>query len=672
MKISFTRFADKHATGKVYNIEWKDFVNKLINTTNSLPKDQQPMLTGAIFKDNIPSSENLISTQLIIGDIDKVRVPIDDIKDRLTTAGLSAFVHTSASHTEKRTSCRVILPLESPISPDAYGDYVDMLNGALGGILAPESADPARRYFYGKSKVNDTEVPYQTVITEGLALDGMDYWEQPDKVFCRPKKQLTPTNDANWDRLTLTDEQVLDLRKGLEFLANKGHATDYAQWVSVGHDLYPLGEVGYDLWLEFSCLSLDHNPHDNIDKFRKTWDSFHGTHSGYANVFTKCREYRDWFNPATSRAKPKEQTKGFKLTALSDYPDDDPPESWLIRGVLPEGKVGFMNGDSASGKSFIAIDMAWAIAHGQDWCGNRVKSKGDVVYVAGEDSLGVRKRFLGLAKKDALPRADNIYLSDKGLSLFNHNDAELLLDSISGVTSNPKLIIVDTFHRNFGGDENSATDVKVFFDNIEEVQRRTSATILVIHHTGHNAAGRARGSSSIKASLDFEFLVSRDKEDKKIINLEFTKTKNQAGGDEKTLQFILTEITTGRVDIDDDLEFPEMTAYLDYQGHAVKAISQKLSSDEQKLLDIAKFVETDSFGVLPANDEQIRRRPDLLDEFGAIKNLIPIEDIKEAAKNEFPESSFRQRFSKLKLSLVQKLHFFEIDNCIVLASKNSF
>src|ERR1700674_809342 len=68
----------------------------------------------------------------------------------------------------------------------------------------------------------------------------------------------------------------------------------------------------------------------------------------------------------------------------------EPPE-WLIDGVMPLMGLTALYGQPGGGKSFIALDMALAIASGRPWQGHPVK-RGYVVYISAEGGSGLSKR----------------------------------------------------------------------------------------------------------------------------------------------------------------------------------------------------------------------------------------------------------------------------------------
>lgn len=65
------------------------------------------------------------------------------------------------------------------------------------------------------------------------------------------------------------------------------------------------------------------------------------------------------------------------------------PPRFVVRGFIEADSLALFFGDPASGKSFAALDLACAIATGNDWHGAKV-DQGSVVYVAGEGQNGLR------------------------------------------------------------------------------------------------------------------------------------------------------------------------------------------------------------------------------------------------------------------------------------------
>lgn len=111
----------------------------------------------------------------------------------------------------------------------------------------------------------------------------------------------------------------------------------------------------------------------------------------------------------------------------------------------------------------------------------------------------------------------------------------------------PKLIIIDTLARNFGpGSENSTEDMSLFINHVDTHLRiKFHCTVLLVHHTGHGAVERGRGSSALKAAVDTEYCMSKNQQGT-VINLSCTKNKDAPHAAPKS--FAIAAIDLGIID----------------------------------------------------------------------------------------------------------------------------
>jgi archaellum component FlaC len=212
----------------------------------------------------------------------------------------------------------------------------------------------------------------------------------------------------------------------------------------------------------------------------------------------------------------------YKLTPISQLTSKQPKNTWLIKDVIEQATTGMLFGSPASGKSFIAMDMAFCIAIGHDFA-NKPVQQGQVVYLAGEGFNGLSKRFKALEAKYQIQTSD-IYISNMPASLMCKENTDEVIEEVDKICPNPSLIIVDTLHRNFGGgDENSAKDVGKLMEVITAIIHHTGSAVLLVHHSGHSTGDRARGSSALKAALDVEYKISKKGD---IVTMKNTKVKD--------------------------------------------------------------------------------------------------------------------------------------------------
>jgi|14BtaG_2_1085337.scaffolds.fasta_scaffold08254_3 KaiC/GvpD/RAD55 family RecA-like ATPase len=281
---------------------------------------------------------------------------------------------------------------------------------------------------------------------------------------------------------------------------------------------------------------------------------------------------------------------------------------WLITDVFERNRLITVFGEPKSGKSFIAIAMACAVARGTDFYGHTAK-KAPVVYLAGEGLAGVRRRLsaanqyfkkIDPTEEDEGLKDVPLFLSNRGSRINEADEYEKLVDEINLLKEQEKqigLIIFDTFQRNFSGDENSAQEVNKFVKAADQLIHDFDCTVLLVHHTGRGNKGRARGSSVLDASIDGEFLVERkdktiDGEEKMLVKIKQTKNKDGMGMAEKNFEFheerIIGEgldVTSGLlIETDSEIESDEETqSKIDHiVDKKIVGLMYSLALDEEK------------------------------------------------------------------------------------------
>ncbi|CTZ92873.1 putative prophage protein [Escherichia coli] len=191
----------------------------------------------------------------------------------------------------------------------------------------------------------------------------------------------------------------------------------------------------------------------------------------------------------------------------------DAQQSYVIKGLIPAESLCSTYGASGSYKSFLAISWSCHVATGMAWGGRRV-SKGAVIYIAGEGSMGVKRRVkaweithdkvvtdLCIVNAPVFPASpDYVEQVIRTAGLVQDRTGERV-----------RMIVIDTLARCFGGhDENDSRDMGAFIQGCDAIKQATGATVLVVHHSGKDETKGARGSSAFRAALDAEFRISRE------------------------------------------------------------------------------------------------------------------------------------------------------------------
>jgi hypothetical protein len=230
----------------------------------------------------------------------------------------------------------------------------------------------------------------------------------------------------------------------------------------------------------------------------------------------------------------------------SDLPDWEPPRE-LIEGMLIEGGMTVIYGDSNTGKSFLTLDMAAHITLGRDWFGRKVK-QGAVVYLAAESPRSIIDRSRALADKLGTTLSQ-LFITNCPIDLYDPNgDSLAVVNTIDAIEKQHGvkvcMIVADTLARIMGaGDENATRDMNVVVKNVDVIRAATRTQFVLIHHTGKDASKGARGSSALRAATDTEIEVS-DPGNQKPKEFKVTKQRDLQGKGE-VYGFILVNVNLG-------------------------------------------------------------------------------------------------------------------------------
>lgn len=240
----------------------------------------------------------------------------------------------------------------------------------------------------------------------------------------------------------------------------------------------------------------------------------------------------------------KDSLKEFIFVKASDL--EISPPKWIVEDYLEENSLAQIFGDPASGKTFIALDLAASIATGKSWMGKEVK-KGVIFYIAGEGHNGLSRRLKAWSEYHKLV-VEDLYISKQPAQFMDENHARTVSEAIRNLSlahGNPALIVIDTLARNFGGgDENKTQDMNKFIFSIDvHIRMPFSCCVLIVHHTGHNDKDRARGAMALKGALDAEYCIKKKNE---LISMTATKMKDSELP--PTISFRLSPISIGILD----------------------------------------------------------------------------------------------------------------------------
>lgn len=186
---------------------------------------------------------------------------------------------------------------------------------------------------------------------------------------------------------------------------------------------------------------------------------------------------------------------------------------FVLPGLLAR-TVGSVVGTGGSGKSFLAMEMAIAVASGYDiTCAFPVHSTGRVVYLNAEDpEVVIANRlhdigaFLCADSRDkTCENLTMLSLVGRGITLMDANAMKTgWVQAVQQMAEGARLMIFDTARRFHLASENDSAVMSQFLAIFEEIAFKTGCAILFCHHTAKFAtfngngdqAGASRGSSA--------------------------------------------------------------------------------------------------------------------------------------------------------------------------------
>lgn len=344
----------------------------------------------------------------------------------------------------------------------------------------------------------------------------------------------------------MSPEQITDLLNKLP------DDLTYDEWRNVGMAVHHETEGdGFDIWDEWSS----HSPKYGSSAYgMERWVSFGRNSSAeyttMGSVLLMIREAGGETGLEIASADEFEvlpEPKGgkYRIQSWEEVRARPRKTAWLIKGFLPKAVLGVMFGASTTGKSFVALDMACAIARGADWNGHRV-TKGRVLYVVAEGADGFIQRMDAYDHQHGVEKREVDFITDM---VPNLTEAAQVTDLIKDIKAREpyEIIIMDTFAQMTAGiNENSGEDMGTALEQCKRIARISGAMVLLIHHSGKDAAKGARGWSGLRAAADVELEVTRSDE---VRAIKVTKLKDGRDGAEHG--FKLVDVILG-LDEDDD------------------------------------------------------------------------------------------------------------------------
>ena len=277
----------------------------------------------------------------------------------------------------------------------------------------------------------------------------------------------------------------------------------------------------------------------------------------------------------------------YQLDEYLDLPRE--PQPWIIQGLVPVAGLVNVYGKPKTGKSFLTLDWAKAVAGGQQsWHGYAVQKSGPVAYLQVDTPREEWARRLTQVKQLCARDGVPLWIADMWLvPQFPVNVLEPGDPTIAWLTAQlrqlqPVMIVIDTLREVHSGDEDNSTVMRNVISSLVGACR--PAAIVLVTHARKGASGgwqadaaaddmmdENRGSSYVAGRMDVVVKVTAKR-------MQF---KGRATG--QVTETLTQDPETGWISLqrDDDGSDALIEQYGDtHPGISIHAMATKLSEKQ--------------------------------------------------------------------------------------------
>lgn len=442
---------------------------------------------------------------------------------------------------KRRIGRKLLLPYRltepMPYQQARFDDGIDEKRpGLIEGLIGADDT----KWFVAHGIHPETGKPYTwpdgvpayddlTIVTPAQVLDFFAKLREELPRHASSGSASTDRAEVEQPKLKATDFDML--RKAVEATPNDREQIGYKEWAETAVALRGACQddvnLGLDLFCEWSeKADLAETTEDPARVYLSFQPPFAlGEDFIYAQAERLAhwpgRTLAAWFDEEIAAAirdapvgyesaaaiSPKKKFEFLSFDAAADGALEDSRAS-LIKGLLDQGAMTILYGASNVGKTFVAMDLAYHVASGTPYAGMKT-TKGCVIYVAAEGGRGAKRRVRALRDKYQAQGVEFLLLPSSVDLRRPDADLKPLISAIQALGVPVLLIVIDTLSRAMaGGDENSSVDMGFIVNHFDVLRAHTSAHLLVVHHSGKNAAQGARGHSLLRAATDTEIEVA--------------------------------------------------------------------------------------------------------------------------------------------------------------------
>lgn len=426
------------------------------------------------------------------------------------------------------------------------GGAHDYLGLGSGETVAPSASKLARC-------VDVRSFNSYTLLPPSRTKDGVYTWESQGKPAYRTDAILSKANEAvekheDWDKWTVDPDKPENIEAAIVWLREEakvaiegqgGDALAFATGAAMKSYALSPEQAKEIMWEHWNPRCSPPWQPSEIEHFNQKVDN------GFAyNTFPPgnwTQEYKTNKELATYDFESvTEEHNGhtdgwtlgkFRIVSRAGMSHIRPPE-WLIRDFIPEESYSIIFGKPGTCKTFVALDIGLSIATGHMesdtamW--TDLAKSGNVLFAAGEGRAAITQRVSAWEKTHLNGNtAEKFYLADP-VPLISEKPEPFIANALRASPGGYQMVIIDTVGRSLQGvNENAQEYASAFTNLVQVIQKELGASVLALHHVGHNDTGRARGSSVFGADADTIIKLERPGGGD-LISMTMTKQKDAA------------------------------------------------------------------------------------------------------------------------------------------------
>ena len=257
---------------------------------------------------------------------------------------------------------------------------------------------------------------------------------------------------------------------------------------------------------------------------------------------------------------------------------------FTVGSLVPTNGVTIFSGEGGIGKSFLALDLAFAVASGGEFADRFPCESGPVIYIDLENdeaTIGRRLKQLGIGR-GVDPTTLPLYLPRRGMP-----GVELQQDTPEGRAwlwaavrkYQPRLVVIDSLIACHSGDENNNVLMRQLMGGLDGLARTGQLGLLVVHHqrkrgTNNDAGQLMRGASDLRNAAVSHFAARRMRDGAVLCVHDKCRPAQPA----KPFSIMIRDLNDGGVRVDLTAEGDSADRLDDAQGEREKSVVEALRS----------------------------------------------------------------------------------------------